>query len=667
MSDNRGSEKQPPVAKKMFIFMMILSVFLLFLWFYKGTDDKEQINYYTFLEYVKSGRIDSSEKEPLIIYETSKITGKYRSRDASKKFQTTIPAIFDDGELYRLLTSAEPQIVFKGAIEQNPMFSMILLNLVPILILVVMIWFMFRQFQGGGGNKAFSFGKSKARKFEPKEKITFNNVAGVEEAKEELREIVEFLKEPGKFTKIGAKIPKGVLLVGPPGTGKTLLARAVAGEAAVSFFYMSGSDFVEMFVGVGASRVRDLFEQGRKNAPCILFIDELDAVGRTRGAGYGGGHDEREQTLNQLLVEMDGFDPALGVILVAATNRPDVLDPALLRPGRFDRQVVVDNPDVKGREEILKIHMKKIALSKNINVAKIAKATPGFSGADLANMVNEAALLAARANRNRVIMEDFEEARDKAIMGVARRSKVITDHDKKITAYHEAGHAILTLLSENADPLHKVTVIPRGMAAGVTFTLPDDNQHVSKSKLVEQICILLGGRAAEKIIFGDICTGASNDINNATDIARKMVTQWGMSDAAGPICYGQKDEPIFIGREIATHKDYSESTAELVDKEIKKIITAQYDRAISVLTENKEKLILLADTLFEKETLDAQEIYGLLGVWQKNFNPDLFIKNENDSTQEHTVKTEVSGSTADDAIIPSENPEKKGEDGKGGE
>lgn len=647
--------------------MMILSVFLLFLWFYKGTDDKEQINYYTFLEYVKSGRIDSSEKEPLIIYETSKITGKYRSRDASKKFQTTIPAIFDDGELYRLLTSAEPQIVFKGAIEQNPMFSMILLNLVPILILVVMIWFMFRQFQGGGGNKAFSFGKSKARKFEPKEKITFNNVAGVEEAKEELREIVEFLKEPGKFTKIGAKIPKGVLLVGPPGTGKTLLARAVAGEAAVSFFYMSGSDFVEMFVGVGASRVRDLFEQGRKNAPCILFIDELDAVGRTRGAGYGGGHDEREQTLNQLLVEMDGFDPALGVILVAATNRPDVLDPALLRPGRFDRQVVVDNPDVKGREEILKIHMKKIALSKNINVAKIAKATPGFSGADLANMVNEAALLAARANRNRVIMEDFEEARDKAIMGVARRSKVITDHDKKITAYHEAGHAILTLLSENADPLHKVTVIPRGMAAGVTFTLPDDNQHVSKSKLVEQICILLGGRAAEKIIFGDICTGASNDINNATDIARKMVTQWGMSDAAGPICYGQKDEPIFIGREIATHKDYSESTAELVDKEIKKIITAQYDRAISVLTENKEKLILLADTLFEKETLDAQEIYGLLGVWQKNFNPDLFIKNENDSTQEHTVKTEVSGSTADDAIIPSENPEKKGEDGKGGE
>ena len=510
-----------------------------------------------------------------------------------------------------------------------------------------------------------NFGKSRARKFDPKDKVTFDNVAGVDEAKEELKEIVDFLKEPGKFTKIGAKIPKGVLLVGPPGTGKTLLARAIAGEAGVSFFFMSGSDFVEMFVGVGASRVRDLFEQGRRNSPCILFIDEIDAVGRTRGAGMGGGHDEREQTLNQLLVEMDGFDPSMGVILVAATNRPDVLDPALLRPGRFDRQVVVDNPDVKGREAILKIHMKKIALSKNVDVAKIARATPGFSGADLANLVNEAALLAARANRNRVGMADFEEARDKAIMGVARRSKVITDHDKKITAYHEAGHTILTLVSEYGDPLHKVTVIPRGMAAGVTFTLPDDNQHVSKNKLLDQIFIFLGGRAAEALIFGDVCTGASNDISNATDIARKMVTQWGMSDKVGPICYGQKDEPIFLGKEIATHKDYSDKTAELVDEEIHNIIASQYQRAIQVLTEQKDKLILLSETLFDKETLDAKEIMELTGLYQKNYNPDLQIYDakkqdevkECESTEQD--KVEVEEKVADSNVENTEEEKKE--------
>ncbi|MBR2317954.1 MAG: ATP-dependent zinc metalloprotease FtsH, partial [Spirochaetales bacterium] len=565
-----------------------------------------------------------------------------------KRFQTTIPAIFDDGELYRLLTTAQPPIYFKGSTESNQMMSMVLLNFAPILILGLMLWFMMRQFHGGGSN-TMNFGKSRARKFDPKDKVTFDNVAGVDEAKEELKEIVDFLKEPGKFTKIGAKIPKGVLLVGPPGTGKTLLARAIAGEAGVSFFFMSGSDFIEMFVGVGASRVRDLFEQGRRNSPCILFIDEIDAVGRTRGAGMGGGHDEREQTLNQLLVEMDGFDPSMGVILVAATNRPDVLDPALLRPGRFDRQVVVDNPDVKGREAILRIHMKKIALSKNIDVAKIARATPGFSGADLANLVNEAALLAARANRNRVGMADFEEARDKAIMGVARRSKVITDHDKKITAYHEAGHTILTLISEYGDPLHKVTVIPRGMAAGVTFTLPDDNQHVSKNKLLDQIFIFLGGRAAEALIFGDVCTGASNDISNATDIARKMVTQWGMSDKVGPICYGQKDEPIFLGKEIATHKDYSDKTAQLVDEEIHGIIAAQYERAIKVLTEQKDKLILLSETLFEKETLDAKEIMELTGLYQKNYNPDLLIY---DAKNNNEVKENI---TSDENIVVEEN------------
>jgi cell division protease FtsH len=490
-------------------------------------------------------------------------------------------------------------------------------------------------------------------------------VAGLQEEKEELAEIVDFLRDPTRYTKLGARIPKGVLLEGPPGTGKTLLAKAVSGEAGVPFFSISGSDFVEMFVGVGASRVRDLFEQGRRNSPCILFIDEIDAVGRTRGAGMGGGHDEREQTLNQLLVEMDGFDPSMGVILVAATNRPDVLDPALLRPGRFDRQVVVDNPDVKGREAILKIHMKKIALSKNVDVAKIARATPGFSGADLANLVNEAALLAARANRNRVGMADFEEARDKAIMGVARRSKVITDHDKKITAYHEAGHTILTLVSEYGDPLHKVTVIPRGMAAGVTFTLPDDNQHVSKNKLLDQIFIFLGGRAAEALIFGDVCTGASNDISNATDIARKMVTQWGMSDKVGPICYGQKDEPIFLGKEIATHKDYSDKTAELVDEEIHNIIASQYQRAIQVLTEQKDKLILLSETLFDKETLDAKEIMELTGLYQKNYNPDLQIydaKKQDEVKEEESTeqdKVEVEEKVADSNIENTEEEKKE--------
>ena len=664
MADNNENNGRGG-AKRIFFFMLVLLSFMLVLWFYKGAENQEMIDYQTFLEYVRTpGQIVSSEKEPLIIYESQKISGKCQTRNGEKKFQTTIPAIFDDGELYRMLTTAQPPIYFKGNVESNQMLSMVLLNIVPILILGLMLWFMISQFQGGGG-KAMNFGKSRARKFDPKDKVTFDDVAGVDEAKRELMEIVEFLENPRKFTRIGAKIPKGVLLVGPPGTGKTLLARAIAGEANVDFFFMSGSDFVEMFVGVGASRVRDLFDQGRRNSPCILFIDEIDAVGRTRGAGMGGGHDEREQTLNQLLVEMDGFDPSKGVILVAATNRPDVLDPALLRPGRFDRQVVVDNPDVKGREAILKIHMKKIALSKKVDVAKIARATPGFSGADLGNLVNEAALLAARANRDRVGMIDFEEARDKAIMGVARRSKVITDHDKKITAYHEAGHTILTLVSEYGDPLHKVTVIPRGMAAGVTFTLPDDNQHVSKNKLLDQIFIFLGGRAAEALIFGDVCTGASNDISNATDIARKMVTQWGMSDKVGPICYGQKDEPIFLGKEIATHKDYSDKTAELVDEEIHSIIETQYLRAIKVLEEQKDKLILLSETLFEKETLDAKEIMDLTGLYQKKYNPDLQIYDakeheevkEAESTEQD--KIEVQENVADSNIENTEEEKKE--------
>lgn len=574
------------------------------------------INYTTFLRYLRSNKIISSDDDPLVISE-GKIRGKYRGSDGnSVVFTTNIPRLWDDGAVFKELD--ERNIKFKDEGDKSPFFQLFLFNVLPILILIFMVWFMFKQFQGSG-NKAFTFGKSKARKFEPKEKVTFKDVAGVEEAKQELVEVVDFLKNPLKFTKIGAKIPKGALLVGPPGTGKTLLARATAGEAGVNFFYMSGSDFVEMFVGVGASRVRDLFEQGRKNAPCILFIDELDAVGRTRGAGYGGGHDEREQTLNQLLVEMDGFDPAIGVILLAATNRPDVLDPALLRPGRFDRQIVVDKPDVKGREMIFRIHTEKIKLSKNVDINKLAKATPGFSGADIANMVNEAALYAARINKSKVTMDEFEESRDKVMMGVARKSRIIPPEVKNITAYHEAGHAIASIFLDHTDVLHKVTVIPRGMALGVTFHLPDDEKLLNKSKveILDEICMAMGGRAAEEIIFKRFDTGAASDINHATEYARKMVTQWGMSDVLGPVRYGQKDEPIFIGKELAQHHEYSEKTAQTIDEEIKKIISEQYQRAYKILSDNKDKLIKLSEALYEDETLDAEQIYELLEMRPK--------------------------------------------------
>ncbi|MCK4799055.1 MAG: ATP-dependent zinc metalloprotease FtsH [Spirochaetes bacterium] len=622
MSDNKNNKKPDPKSpnqgspnRLIFISLILGSVFILYFLSSQLLANKKTINYNDFIELIKEGRLVYDKDNPVIISESGKISGKYRDNDGIvNEFQVQIAPIFDNGDLYKLLK--EKDIIFKGALGQTPFLSLFI-NILPIAVLIFIIWFMFRQFQGAG-NKAFSFGKSKARKFESKEKVSFKDVAGIDEAKEELGEVIEFLKDPQRFTKIGAKIPKGVLLIGPTGTGKTLLARAVAGEADVSFFFMSGSDFVEMFVGVGASRVRDLFDQGRKNAPCILFIDEIDAVGRTRGAGYGGGHDEREQTLNQLLVEMDGFDPTIGVILIAATNRPDVLDPALLRPGRFDRQVVVDKPDVKGREEILKIHIKNVALSKNVDIKKVARATPGFSGADLANMVNEAALYAARLNKKKVAMADFEEARDKLIMGVARKSKIIPPKDKKITSYHEAGHTIIGLIVKNADPIHKVTVIPRGMALGLTSMLPENDEiHLSRAKITDQLCILMGGRVAEEVIFNEICTGASQDISQATDITRKMVTQWGMSDKLGAITYGQKEEPIFIGKEIATHKDYSEKTAELIDGEIKRIIGEQYDRAKKILLDNKGKLIKLADTLFEKETLEAAEIYKLLDMTPK--------------------------------------------------
>ena len=480
--------------------------------------------------------------------------------------------------------------------------------LLPFLLIFGFWIFMLRQMQSGG-NKALSFGKSRAKLLSNQQKrVTFKDVAGVEEAKEELQEIIEFLKEPQKFQKLGGRIPKGVLMMGPPGTGKTLLARAIAGEANVPFFSISGSDFVEMFVGVGASRVRDLFEQGKKNAPCIIFIDEIDAVGRHRGAGLGGGHDEREQTLNQLLVEMDGFESNDGVILIASTNRPDVLDPALLRPGRFDRRVVVSRPDVRGREGILKVHTRKIPLGEDVDISVIARGTPGFTGADLANLVNEAALNAARYNKKVVAMSDFELAKDKVLMGAERKSMVISNEEKRVTAYHEAGHTLVGLKVPNADPVHKVTIIPRGMALGVTQQLPEGDRHnYSKEYLIGQISILMGGRIAEEIFLGNITTGASNDIEKATELARAMVCEYGMSEL-GPLTFGKKEEQIFLGREIAQHRDFSEETAIRIDSEVRKIVTEQYERATRIINENRDTLVRLAEALLEHESLDGVQI-----------------------------------------------------------
>jgi cell division protease FtsH len=476
-------------------------------------------------------------------------------------------------------------------------------------VLIFGFWiFMLRQMQSGG-NKALSFGKSRAKLLSNQQKrVTFKDVAGVEEAKEELQEIIEFLKEPQKFQKLGGRIPKGVLMMGPPGTGKTLLARAIAGEANVPFFSISGSDFVEMFVGVGASRVRDLFEQGKKNAPCIIFIDEIDAVGRHRGAGLGGGHDEREQTLNQLLVEMDGFESNDGVILIASTNRPDVLDPALLRPGRFDRRVVVSRPDVRGREGILKVHTRKIPLGEDVDISVIARGTPGFTGADLANLVNEAALNAARYNKKVVAMSDFELAKDKVLMGAERKSMVISNEEKRVTAYHEAGHTLVGLKVPNADPVHKVTIIPRGMALGVTQQLPEGDRHnYTQEYLLGQISILMGGRIAEETFLGGITTGASNDIERATELARAMVCEYGMSEL-GPLTFGKKEEQIFLGREIAQHRDYSEETSIRIDSEVRKIVTEQYERARRILEENRDTMVRLAEALLEHESLDGVQI-----------------------------------------------------------
>ncbi|MBZ0182763.1 MAG: ATP-dependent zinc metalloprotease FtsH [Melioribacteraceae bacterium] len=525
-----------------------------------------------------------------------------------KNFSVTLiePIIKQEEDIWK-----EKNIKYTFVKESNEWLT-VLLSFIP-WILIIGIWILLmRRMQGGAGGSRgiFNFGKSKAKLIsEMATKITFKDVAGADEAKQELEEIIEFLKEPSKFQKLGGKIPRGVLLLGPPGTGKTLLARAVAGEAGVPFFSISGADFVEMFVGVGASRVRDLFEQGKKSAPCIIFIDEIDAVGRHRGAGLGGGHDEREQTLNQLLVEMDGFEQNSGVIIIAATNRPDVLDPALLRPGRFDRQVVVDRPDVKGREGILKVHTRKIPLDMDVDLKTLAKGTPGLAGAELANMVNEAALLAARKNKKKVAMVDFEEAKDKVMMGMERKSMIISEDEKKLTSYHEIGHVLVAKMIPEADPVHKVTIIPRGRALGVTTYLPVDEKHTySKDYLEAMITYALGGRAAELLVFKKYTTGAGNDIEKASNIARKMVCEWGMSEKLGPLSYGTKEEEIFLGREITKHKDYSEETAQLIDQEIKAIIEAGMNRAIKILEDNIEVLHKLSLELLEREILDSDEI-----------------------------------------------------------
>ncbi len=588
------------------ISLLVLVCFFIFFVLYNDRSLTQEIPYSAFWSYLDQGMVDSVK-----ILDQSEIEGYLKgSTGEILSFKTKIP--YPDGELMQRLRNKAVKITggLKGV---SPL--RVFIEFLPWILGFFFIWFMFRQVQGNG-SKAFSFGKSRAKRYlDTGKKMTFSDVAGQEEAKFELQEVVEFLKNPGKFAKLGAKIPKGVLLVGMPGTGKTLLAKAIAGEANVSFFHMSGSDFVEMFVGVGASRVRDLFDQGRKNAPCILFIDELDAVGRTRGAGYGGGHDEREQTLNQMLVEMDGFDTKDGVIILAATNRPDVLDPALLRPGRFDRQVVVDMPDIREREEILKIHSQKIPIAAAVDFSRIARATPGSSGADLANLVNEAALYAARRNREQVEMDDLEDARDKTMMGMARKSKVIAPEEKAMTAHHEAGHALLHYYLEKADPLHKVTIIPHGRALGIAFSLPETESY-SKSKgwLLDRVSIAMGGHAAEEVIYDETSTGAQNDIEQATEVARKMVCEWGMSEEVGPISYGQKEEPIFIGKEIARHKDYSEETAQRIDAEIYKIVSECRKKARDILMENKDQLVVLAETLVQRETLDDAEIRELLGL-----------------------------------------------------
>jgi cell division protease FtsH len=584
---------------KNLVFWVIIGIimYLLFIFFYnKPRQTASEKNYSDFISAVENNRVlDVEARGRNMVW-----------RDVEgKRYKTYAP---EDPEMIKILREKKVTINAKKE-EESPLWQNILISWFPMILLIGVWLFFMRQMQIGGG-KALSFGKSKAKVLTKElHHVTFENVAGIDEAKDELQEIIAFLRDPKKFTKLGGRIPKGVLLIGAPGTGKTLLARAIAGEADVPFFNISGSDFVEMFVGVGASRVRDLFLQGKRNAPCIIFIDEIDAVGRHRGAGLGGGHDEREQTLNQLLVEMDGFESNEGVILIAATNRPDVLDPALLRPGRFDRQVVVPVPDVKGREEILSVHSKQTPLADDVNLAILARGTPGFTGADLKNLVNEAALLAARLEKERVEMVDLEQAKDKVLMGVERKSMIIPLEERRITAYHEAGHTLVAKMIPGTDPIHKVTIIPRGQALGLTQQLPIDEKHTyPKDYLMNNIAVMMGGRAAEELVMNSQTTGAGNDIERSTEIARKMVCEWGMSKKLGPLSFGQKEEQIFLGREFAQHRDYSEETARLIDDEIRTIITESYEKAKDIIQKNMATLHQLASTLLEKEVLDGNQI-----------------------------------------------------------
>lgn len=586
-----------PFYKNLALWLTItLMVVFLFNVFNKPQHSDFEISYSAFLDAVEKGRVVH------VTIQGNNVSGALID---GKPFKTFAP---EDANLISTLRKHSVEITAKPK-EDSPWYMTILVSWLPMIVLIGVWIFFMRQMQAGGG-KAMSFGRSRARIIqEGMTKVTFADVAGVEEAKQELQEIVEFLKDPKKFTRLGGRIPKGVLLVGSPGTGKTLLARAIAGEAGVPFLSISGSDFVEMFVGVGAARVRDLFYQGKKHAPCIIFIDEIDAVGRQRGAGLGGGHDEREQTLNQLLVEMDGFESNEGVILIAATNRPDVLDPALLRPGRFDRQIVVPVPDINGRESILKVHLKNKPLAPDVDVRTIAKGTPGFSGADLENLVNEAALLAARKNKEFIEMEDFEEAKDKVLMGLERKSMVLSEEEKKTTAYHEAGHALIARLLPDTDPLHKVTIIPRGRALGLTQQLPETDRHTySKEYLLNSICILMGGRIAEEMVLNRQTTGAANDIERATAIARRMVCEWGMSERLGPLTFGKREEHLFLGREIARHQDYSEQTAIEIDREVRSIVEGCYQKTKQLLTEHLDILHAIAQELLEKETLQKADV-----------------------------------------------------------
>jgi len=593
---------------KSLLFWMTLVVVLALIWQFSSAlqNSGDRISFSEFLTKVDQKAVEK------VTFLGNEIRGDYvtplATDSAAGKFTTHMPPSYE-GLVNRLMQQG---VEVASERESAGAWTTVLLSWAPILLMVAFWVFMMRQMQSGG-NKALSFGKSRAKlSSSAQKKVTFRDVAGADEAKEELQEIIEFLREPQKFQKLGGRIPKGVLLMGSPGTGKTLLARAVAGEANVPFFSISGSDFVEMFVGVGASRVRDLFEQGKKNAPCIVFIDEIDAVGRHRGAGLGGGHDEREQTLNQLLVEMDGFESNEGVILIAATNRPDVLDPALLRPGRFDRRIMVSRPDVKGREGILGVHTKKIPVGDDVDVKVLARGTVGFSGADLANLVNEAALNAARFNQKVVRMLDFEYAKDKVMMGSERRSMAISDDEKKVTAIHEAGHALVAALLPNADPVHKVTIVPRGMALGLTMQLPlDDKHNYSRDYLIDQLAILLGGRIAEEITTGGQTTGAGNDLERVTDLARKMVCEWGMSDVMGPLTFGKREEQIFLGREIAKSQDYSQDTALNIDREVKRFVMDNYERAKAILVAHKTELLRIADELLAREVLDADQIKRL--------------------------------------------------------